>query len=149
MGVTSIKPEGVQPETAGGSGGTQYEDLGEGALSGNLTRDPELSYTPNGRAIVSLRVADTPRVKDEATGQWVDGTTEFWDVIGFAGLAERAAEWLRKGDRICAVGKWQRQRWTNKEGEAQEAVKLSARDIGPSLLFTEVKVNRQRKGQRS
>lgn len=149
MGVTSIKPQGVQPETAGGSGGTEYEDLGEGALSGNLTRDPELSYTPNGRAIVSLRVADTPRVKDEGSGQWKDGPTEFWDVIGFAGMAERAAEWLRKGDRIVAVGKWQRQKWTDKEGQPKEAVKLSARDIGPSLLFTEVKVNRTRKDRRS
>lgn len=149
MGVSTLKPEGVQPETGGSGGKTQYEDLGEGAVAGNLTADPELRYTPAGNAIAALRVAETPRVKDPETQAWVDGETTFWDVIAHRGQAERAAEWLRKGDRIVAVGVWQRQTWQDKDGAERSAVKLSARDVGASLLFTEVKVNRQRKGSRS
>lgn len=149
MGVSTLKPEGVQPETGGASGKTQYEDLGEGAVSGNLTADPELRYTPAGHAIAQLRVAETPRVKLPDSNEWTDGETTFWDVIAHRGQAERAAEWLRKGDRIVAVGHWQRQTWRDKEGVERSAVKLSAHDVGASLLFTEVKVNRQRKGSKS
>lgn len=149
MGVSTLKPEGVQPETGGAGGKTQYEDLGEGAVAGNLTADPELRYTPAGNAIAALRVAETPRIKDPETQAWVDGETTFWDVIAHRGQAERAAEWLRKGDRIVAVGLWQRQTWQDKDGVERSAVKLSARDVGASLLFTEVKVNRQQKGKRS
>lgn len=149
MGQSTLKPEGVQPDKATAGGKTAYEDLGEGAVAGNLTADPELRYTPSGNAIAALRVAETPRVKDPDTQQWVDGETTFWDVIAHRGQAERCAEYLRKGDRIVAVGVWQRQTWQDKDGQDREAVKLSARDVGASLLFTEVRVNRARKGQRS
>lgn len=147
MGQSTLKPEGVQPDKATAGGKTAYEDLGEGAVAGNLTADPELRYTPSGNAIAALRVAETPRIKDPETQAWVDGETTFWDVIAHRGQAERCAEYLRKGDRIVAVGVWQRQTWQDKDGAEREAVKLSARDVGASLLFTEVRVNRAKRRQ--
>lgn len=146
MGV-SIKPQGVKAEQTSDAGsGTKYEDIGPGVLVGNLTKDPELAYTPAGRAIGTLRIADTERVRDEESGQWRDGTTEYYDAILFAGMAERAAECLRKGDRVVCAGMWQRQTWTDKEGEAREATKLAARDLGASLMFNEVRVQRRQRG---
>ena len=46
-------------------------------IVGNLTRDPELRYTPNGAALVKFGVAVSRRVKDDATGQWKDAETSF------------------------------------------------------------------------
>jgi len=121
---------------------TEYEDLGDGAVSGNLTRDPEVRFTPQGSCVATLRVAETPRTRNADTGQWEDGKTAFWDVVIWGDQGSRAADLLIKGDRIAAVGMWQEQRWTAPDGEAKAKTVLVARDIGPSLLFREVKIQR-------
>lgn len=122
-----------------------YEDVGPGFVSGNLTRPPELRYTPEGRAVVTLRIAETERQRDEDTGEWKDGETQFWDVIIWGDQGEHAAEDLDKGDRIAAVGSWQKQNWTDQEDQPRSKTVLVARDVGPSLLFRHVKVIRDRK----
>ena len=63
-------------------------------IVGNLTRDPELRYTPNGAALVKFGVAVSRRVKDDATGQWKDAETSFFDVTAWRSLAENVAETL-------------------------------------------------------
>lgn len=124
-----------------------YQDIGPGSLSGNLTRPAELRYTPEGRAVVTLRIAETERVRDEETGSWSDGETQFYDVVIWGDQGEHAAECLDKGDRIAAVGSWQEQKWTDDQGQERSKTVLVARDVGPSLLFRNVKVIRERKGQ--
>jgi single-strand DNA-binding protein len=124
-----------------------YEDIGPGSVSGNLTRNPELRYTPEGRAVVTLRIAETERVRDDDSGSWKDGETQFYDVIVWGDQGEHATESLEKGDRIAAVGSWQVQKWTDPEGQERSKTVLVARDVGPSLLFRQVKVVRERKGQ--
>jgi single-strand DNA-binding protein len=124
-----------------------YEDIGPGSVSGNLTRNPELRYTPEGRAVVTLRIAETERVRDDDSGSWKDGETQFYDVIVWGDQGEHATESLEKGDRIAAVGSWQVQKWTDPEGQERSKTVLVARDVGPSLLFRHVKVVRERKGQ--
>lgn len=121
---------------------TTYTDLGDGALAGNLTRDPELRFTPDGRAVCTMRLAETERVKDEASGQWGDGPTRFYDVIVWGQLANNCSEDLIKADRVAAVGKWQRQDWTADDGAAKSKTVLVARDLGPSLLFKRARINR-------
>src|ERR671936_633324 len=66
-------------------------------IVGNLTRDPELRYTPNGSALVKFGVAVSRRYKDEATGQWKDAETSFFDVTAWRQLAENVAESLNQG----------------------------------------------------
>lgn len=127
---------------------TSYEDVGDGSLSGNLTKDPELRFTPDGKPVATLRVAETERIWDEDAGRWTDGDTEFYDVIAWADLAEHVCECLGKGDRIAAVGRWQKQAWTDPEGNARTKTVLVARDLGPSLLFRHAKVQRDQRGRK-
>lgn len=114
---------------------TTYTDLESGSLSGNLTRDPDLRFVPDGRAVVTLRIAETERVKDAETGKWGDGATSFYDVVVWGDQATNCSDVLQRGDRVAAVGKWQKQEWTGDDGEDHSKVVLVARDIGPSLLF--------------
>lgn len=124
---------------------TEYADVGPGAVSGNLTRDPELRFTPEGRAVATLRVAETERVRNDKTGEWSDGDTEFYDVIAWGDMGTNVAEDLLKGDRIAAVGTWQQQSWTDDTGQPRTKTVLVARDLGPSLLFARADVSRPRK----
>ncbi len=127
--------------------GTRYTDLDDGAVSGNLTRDPELRFTPTGQPVAVLRVAEADRVKDADSGEWKDGPASYYDVTAWGLMATNAAECLVRGDRVAAVGKWQRQEWEDKSGNPQSKLVLVARDIGPSLLFREAHVSRDRKGR--
>lgn len=127
---------------------TKYEDVGEGSVSGNVTREPTLRFTPDGRAVCTLRVAETERVKDQASGQWTDGETEFYDVIAWGDMAQNLVDSLEKGDRICASGKWQKQTWADDSGEPRSKIVLIARDCGPSCLFRQVMIDRSKKGNR-
>ncbi|MGZ8625350.1 MAG: single-stranded DNA-binding protein, partial [Actinomycetota bacterium] len=64
-------------------------------IVGNLTDDPELRYTPNGAAVVKVRVAVNRRYKDEA-GNWKDGDTSYFTVNAWRSLAENVAESLTR-----------------------------------------------------
>jgi hypothetical protein len=65
---------------------------------GNLTADPELKYTPTGKAVANLGVACNPRRYDATAGSWVDGTPVFWQCEAWGSLGENTVESLRKGD---------------------------------------------------
>lgn len=124
---------------------TTYTDKGEGAVSGNLTREPELRFTPGGRAVCTLRVAESIRTYDEDSDTWTDGPVSYWDVLCWGKMGENAVESLARGDRIAAVGRWQEQAWTSTEGQAKTKMVLVARDMGPSVLFLPAKVTRSKR----
>lgn len=124
------------------AGNDKPVSMGEGHISGNLTADPELRFTPTGRAVAKLRVAYAPRIKDEATGQWVDGEAQYYDIDVWGRQGENCAEFLQRGDRIVAVGEWFRRNWQTREGENRASITLTARDIGPSMLFRAVSIRR-------
>jgi len=131
-GTESVRPAGAKADK---SAGTDRRPLGTGHISGNLAADPELRYTPTGRAVCKLRVAYVPRVKDTKTGQWSDGEVEFYDIDAWGQQAENCAEYLAKGNRIVAVGDWQEVTYESKDGQQIKRNQMTARDIGPSLLF--------------
>lgn len=120
----------------------QTEYMGEGHVYGNLTIDPELRYTPTGRAVANVRVAFTPRIKDEQTGRWQDGPTEFYSIMVWGQQGENVAECLAKGDRIVCAGTWSKRTWKDREGKDRQTIELTARDIGPSLLFRTADIDR-------
>jgi single-strand DNA-binding protein len=127
--------------------GNPRESLGDGHVSGNLTADPELRYTPTGRAVCRLRVAYTPRVLDPDTGKWGDGETEFYSLDAWGQQGENCAENLQRGDRIVVCGQWQRRTYEDSDGNARSVIEMQVRDIGPSLLFRQARVIRsQRSG---
>ena len=115
-------------------------------LVGNLTRDPELRYTPNGAALVKFGVAVSRRVKDDVTGQWKDAETSFFDVTAWRQLAENVAETLTQGSRVVVVGRLRTNSWETPEGEKRSVTEVEADEIGPSLKFATAKVERSSRG---
>ena len=111
------------------------EDRGPGSLAGNLCADPDLRFTSNGKAVANLRIAVSERVRDDRTGEWKDGPTAFYDVTAWGTLAENCCEVLQRGDRIVAEGRWSARRWIDKDDQPQESVYLTAKDLGPSMIF--------------
>lgn len=103
------------------------------SISGRLTADPQLRFTPNGDAVASFTVAHSRRKYDKSTGQWVDdGETLFMPVTAWRLLAEGAADQLRKGDAVVVVGTVKQNNW-EKDGQKHSRVELVAEDIGSSV----------------
>lgn len=112
-------------------------------IVGNLTRDPELRYTPNGAALVKFGVAVSRRVKDDATGQWKDAETSFFDVTAWRSLAENVAETLSQGNRVVVVGRLRTNTWETPEGDKRSKVEIEAEEVGPSLKWASAKIEKQ------
>jgi single-strand DNA-binding protein len=112
-------------------------------IVGNLTRDPELRYTPNGAALVKFGVAVSRRVKDDATGQWKDADTSFFDVTAWRTLAENVAETLSQGTRVVVVGRLRTNTWETPEGDKRSKVEIEAEEVGPSLKWASAKIEKQ------
>lgn len=81
-------------------------------LMGNLTRDPELRYLPNGNAVVTLRLAVNRRWKTE-TGEEREEVT-FVDVEAFRRQAEVLAQYLKKGNPLFVEGRLRMDQWEDK-----------------------------------
>ena len=111
-------------------------------IVGNLTRDPELRYTPNGAALVKFGVAVNRRFRDDA-GQWKDGETSYFDVTAWRTLAENIAESLTQGSRVVVLGRLRTNTWETAEGEKRSKIEIEADEVGPSLRWATVKVERQ------
>ncbi|HEU5449286.1 MAG TPA: single-stranded DNA-binding protein, partial [Acidimicrobiia bacterium] len=73
-------------------------------IVGNITRDPELRYTPSGQANVRLGVAVNRKWQDRSSGEWQEATS-FFDVIAWRELAENVNESLKKGARVIVTGR--------------------------------------------
>lgn len=91
-------------------------------LAGNLTRDPELRYTPKGTAVARLGLAINRRWRTE-TGELKDETT-FVDVDAFGKTAETIAQYLKKGRSVLIEGRLRYDTWEDKQ-TGQKRSKLS------------------------
>ena len=83
-------------------------------LVGNLGRDPEVRYSPEGAALCNLSVATTSQWKDRATGERRE-ETEWHRVVMYGRLAEIAGEYLRKGRQVYIEGRIRTRKWQDKE----------------------------------
>lgn len=83
-------------------------------LIGNLGRDPETRYSPDGAAMTNISVATTSQWKDKATGEKRE-ETEWHRVAFFGRLAEIAGEYLRKGSQVYIEGRLRTRKWQDKE----------------------------------
>lgn len=84
-------------------------------LLGNVGKDPELRYTPSGKAVCSLSVATSRSWKDKESGQKQE-ETEWHRVAFYERLAEIAGEYLRKGSPVYVEGRLKTRKWQDKEG---------------------------------
>ena len=115
-------------------------------IVGNITRDPELRYTPSGQSNTRFGVAVNRRWQDRASGEWQEATS-FFDVVCWRDLAENVSESLGKGSRVMVTGRLEQRTWETKEGDRRNVVEIIADDVGPSLRFATAKVERnERRG---
>ena len=111
------------------------------AIAGNLAADPELRFTPTGKAVVSFTIAHTPRVQRE--GEWKDGTPTFLRCELWGPAAENVAESFGKGARVVAIGTLRTDEWKDKDtGEKRTAVKLTVDEIGASVQYATVQIRK-------
>jgi single-strand DNA-binding protein len=115
-------------------------------IVGNLVDDPELRFTPTGQPVARFRVASTPRIRDNNTGEWKPGESLFLTCNVWRQAAENVAESLQRGMRVIVNGRLRQRNWETKEGEKRTSYEVEVDDVGPSLLWASAKVT---KAQRS
>lgn len=104
-------------------------------LVGNLGRDPEIRYTPNGVAVANITIATSEAWKDKATGENQE-RTEWHRVVLFARLGEIAGEYLKKGSKVYLEGRLQTRKWQDKNtGQDRYTTEI----IGDSLQMLDSK----------
>ena len=85
-------------------------------LVGNLGRDPETRYMPEGGAVTNVSIATTDTWKDKTSGEKKEAT-EWHKVVFFNRLAEIAGEYLKKGSQVYVEGRLRTRKWQDKEGQ--------------------------------
>lgn len=83
-------------------------------IVGNLGRDPETRYMPNGEAVTNIAVATTESWKDKSSGEKKE-ITEWHRITFYRKLAEIAGQYLKKGSQVYIEGRLQTRKWTDKE----------------------------------
>jgi single-strand DNA-binding protein len=114
-------------------------------ITGNLTDNPEVTFTPNGAAVCNFRLAVTPRVKDG--DGWKDGDTSFFRITAWRDLATHIGDSLSKGDRVIVQGQLRMRAWETPEGDKRQVVEVQADEVGPSLRWATAKPERAAKAK--
>jgi single-strand DNA-binding protein len=109
-------------------------------ITGNLTADPELKFTPNGAAVANFRIAVTTRVRDG--NAWRDGETSFFRINAWRQLAQHVTDSLSKGDRAVVIGRLRSRSWETPEGEQRSVIEIEADEVAPSLKWAIAKPER-------
>lgn len=97
-------------------------------LLGNLTRDPELRYTPQGAAVCEFALAMNHSYTNKQSGQKVEEVS-FIDVVAWGRTAETCAEYLKKGRQVFVEGRLKQDRWESPEGKKMSKVRVIAENV--------------------
>ena len=97
-------------------------------LVGNLGKDPETRYMPNGKAVTNFTIATSESWKDKQTGEQRE-QTEWHNIVMYDRLAEIAAEYLRKGSQVYIEGKLRTRKWQDKEGRDRYTTEINANEM--------------------
>lgn len=108
---------------------------------GNLTRDPELRYTPSGQTIATFGLAVNRRWQNRQTQEWEEQTS-FFDIKAWANLAENVAESIQRGTRVVVTGRLEQRSWETDNGDKRSKVEVVADDIAPSLRWATAQVQK-------
>lgn len=99
---------------------------------GNLGKDPEVRFMPNGDAVSNLTIATSETWKDKQTGEAKE-KTEWHRVVIFGKLAEIAGEYLKKGSKVYIEGSLQTRKWTNQQGADQYTTEIVLQGFGGKM----------------
>jgi single-strand DNA-binding protein len=98
-------------------------------IIGNLGRDPEMRYTPNGRPVTEFSVAVSHRSRDPQTGEWADDQTDWYRVTVWGDRAERTAEQFRKGNKVFVEGRFRTREYEAKDGQKRTSLEITADNV--------------------
>ena len=97
-------------------------------LLGNLTRDPELRYTPQGSAVCEFALALNYQYTNKQTGQKVEEVS-FIDIVAWGKTGEICAEYLKKGRQVMVEGRLKQDRWEAQDGKKMSKVRVTAENV--------------------
>ena len=101
-------------------------------LVGNLGKDPEVRFMPNGDAVANITVATSDTWKDKQTGEQKE-KTEWHRIVIFGKLASIAGEYLKKGSKVYIEGSLQTRKWTNQQGADQYTTEIVLQGFGGKM----------------
>jgi len=108
---------------------------------GNITRDPEMRFTPSGVSKVTFGVACNRSWQNRQTNEWEEQTS-FFNVVCWRELADNVGASLKKGTRVVVTGRLEQRSWETEQGEKRSVVEIVADEVGPSLRFATAEVHR-------
>lgn len=103
------------------------KSLNKAQLIGNLTRDPELRYTPNGKAVCSFGIA-TNRYWTTESGEKRE-EADFHNIVAWGKLAELCSQFLLKGRKVYVEGRLQTRSWTGQDGQQKSRTEIVIDDM--------------------
>ncbi|MGH9170614.1 MAG: single-stranded DNA-binding protein [Acidimicrobiales bacterium] len=110
-------------------------------LVGNVTRDPEMRFTPNGQPIATFGLAVNRRWQNRQTQEWQESAS-FFDVVCWGGLGENVTDSLKRGARALVTGRLEQRSWETPQGEKRSKVEIVADEVGPSLRWASAVVTK-------
>lgn len=99
--------------------------INKAILIGNLGKDPETRYMPNGDAVCSFSIATSEQWTDKASGEKREAT-EWHNIVAFRKLAEICGQYLAKGSPVYIEGRIKTEKWQDKEGNDRYTTKIYA-----------------------
>lgn len=96
-------------------------------LVGNLTRDPELRTTPNGKSVCTLGLAVNEKYKNDA-GEWIE-KPNYFDIVVWGGQGESCAQYLSKGRQVAIDGRLSFRSWEAQDGAKRSKVEVIANTV--------------------
>ena len=97
-------------------------------LIGNLGKDPEVRYMPNGGAVANITLATSESWKDKQSGEQKE-QTEWHRVVFYQRLAEIVGEYLKKGSKVYIEGKLRTRKWQDKDGQDKYMTEIIADEM--------------------
>jgi single-strand DNA-binding protein len=110
-------------------------------LVGNVTRDPELRFTPSGQANASFGLAVNRIWNDRQTNERKEAVS-FFDVVCWREMAENVSESITKGARVVVTGRLEQRSWDGADGERRSKIEVIADEIGPSLRWATAEIRK-------
>ncbi|CAN5631450.1 single-stranded DNA-binding protein [soil metagenome] len=110
-------------------------------VAGNITRDPELRFTPSGQAVATFGLAVNRRWQNRQTNEWEEQVS-FFDIKCWAQMAENVTESLTKGSRVVVSGRLEQRSWETDNGDKRSKVEVVADEIAPSLRWATAQITR-------
>jgi len=108
-------------------------------LAGNVTRDPEIRYTPAGQTVVTFGLAVNRRWQNRQTNEWEEQVS-FFDVKCWSQMAENVSESITKGTRVVVTGRLEQRSWETDNGDKRSKIEVVADEVAPSLRWATAQV---------